>query len=122
MTEFQRQRKLKECRLAREEAMERSIQIWEKEVLPDWQKAVKDPRIRKLWRSGIPPKLRAQLWEGSVGNSLALSKGMQLSFLVKNERLELRCKTHIEHAFLVPGDHCRRALFRARSSSQLKWI
>ena len=74
-----------ERRLAREKVIERSTEMWEKEVLPDWKRAIGDLRTRKLWWNGIPPKLRPQLWEWSVGNALALSKGVLfLSYKLKD--------------------------------------
>lgn len=73
-------------------AVKSSIPQWERSVLPDWKKAVKDPEIQKLWWKGIfshnqilnsgsffslgiPPKLRSILWEKVIGNPLALRKG-----------------------------------------------
>ena len=73
--EDKRKKLLQEQRLIREKAIEQSIEVWEKEVLPDWKAAANNPRLRKLWWRGIPPKLRPVIWERTVGNGLALSKG-----------------------------------------------
>lgn len=62
-------------RLERERAVEDTIPIWEREVVPDWRNALREPRLRKLWWNGIPTKLRGQMWEQAVGNALQLSKG-----------------------------------------------
>ena len=80
LLESQKLKHRMECRRAREEAVERSLETWERMVLPDLKKAIKDTQVRKLWWGGIPPKLRPQLWQWAVGNALALSKGMRLRF------------------------------------------
>lgn len=64
-----------ERRLARELAIEESIGTWQKDILPNWKAAVRDPKARKLWWNGIPPKLRGVAWEKAIGNPLALNKG-----------------------------------------------
>lgn len=61
--------------MTRERHIEASIEIWEKEIVPDWRVVYKNPQLRKLWWRGIPTKLRASMWEKAVGNPLALGKG-----------------------------------------------
>lgn len=73
--EEKRRKALLERRLARDRAIEASIETWENEILPDWKTAVRTPRLRKLWWNGMPPQLRSVLWEQAIGNPLALSKG-----------------------------------------------
>ena len=79
---MKRKRALEERRLERERAVEESIPIWEREVVPDWRNALKEPRLRKLWWKGIPTKLRGQMWEQAVGNALQLSKGRELHLYI----------------------------------------
>ncbi|GJJ13364.1 hypothetical protein Clacol_007616 [Clathrus columnatus] len=74
MAEHKRLKELQARRLSRELAIEASTLQWERTVLPDWKRAVKDPEIQKLWWKGVPPKLRSVVWEKVTGNSLALSK------------------------------------------------
>ena len=71
-----RRKVLQERRATREQRIEESIGIWEKEILPDWRVVHKNAALRKLWWKGIPSKLRAPMWERAVGNALALNKGM----------------------------------------------
>ena len=73
---------LEERRLERERAVEESIPIWERDVVPDWRNALKEPRLRKLWWNGIPTKLRGLMWEQAVGNALQLSKGRELHLYI----------------------------------------
>jgi len=70
-----RRKALHERRMAREKAVEDTLHLWEKEILPDWRVVHKNAELRKLWWRGIPTKLRAPLWEKAVGNELALGKG-----------------------------------------------
>lgn len=74
-------------RLSRESAIEANTAQWERTVLPDWKKAIKDPEIQKLWWKGIPPKLRSVMWERVVGNPLALSKDAYSSCLSRAKNL-----------------------------------
>ncbi|KAJ7706030.1 rab-GTPase-TBC domain-containing protein [Mycena rosella] len=69
-----RRRAFDDRRLAREKKIEDSLNIWEKEIVPDWKMVHKNPALRKLWWEGIPTKLRASMWANAVGNALALSK------------------------------------------------
>lgn len=78
-----RRKALQERRHAREKAINDSLHVWEREILPNWRVVYKNARLRKLWWRGIPAKLRATLWESVVGNELALSKGnLQLTDLI----------------------------------------
>jgi hypothetical protein len=73
--EEKRKQELVKRRQAREQTIEESIPHWQKEVIPDWRRVIREPPLRHLWWQGIPPKLRGQLWEKAVGNPLQLSKG-----------------------------------------------
>lgn len=75
MLEDHKKRLRQERRLAREAAIEESIEIWETSILQDWNSALRDPKRRKIWWNGIPPKLRGIAWEKAIGNPLALNKG-----------------------------------------------
>ncbi|PPR02695.1 hypothetical protein CVT26_009798 [Gymnopilus dilepis] len=81
-----RRKALQERRLAREKAIEDSLHIWEKEILPDWRVVYRKPELRKLWWRGIPTKLRSSLWEKAVGNELALSKDHYRTCLSRAKR------------------------------------
>jgi hypothetical protein len=95
-----RHKALQDRRLARERAIENTLPIWEREILPNWRIVHKNPDLRRLWWRGIPTKLRASLWEQAVGNSLALSKGNSVY------------KWYLEafHSSIWPTLLCRRPL------------
>ncbi|PFH49815.1 hypothetical protein AMATHDRAFT_62468 [Amanita thiersii Skay4041] len=69
-----RRKALQERRLQREKAIEDSIIAWQRDIVPDWRVVFKNPALRKMWWRGIPTKIRAQMWQYAVGNSLALNK------------------------------------------------
>lgn len=76
--EAARQTALASRRLQREQQVEETLAIWEKEIVPDWKVVNSNPQLRRLWWRGIPTKLRASMWERAVGNALSLSKGIIL--------------------------------------------
>ena len=99
-----RRKALQERHLLREKAIENSINVWQKEIVPDWRVVHNNPDLRRLWWRGIPTKLRAELWERAVGNPLALRKGK--SFML-----------HLATSILtrsLPVDHYRACLSRAK--------
>ncbi|KAG9314087.1 hypothetical protein JVU11DRAFT_4868 [Chiua virens] len=84
--EEKRRQALQERRLARELRIEKSIHIWEKEMVPDWRVVHRDPGLRKLWWNGIPTKLRVSMWERAAGNALTLSKDSYRTCLSRAKR------------------------------------
>ncbi|KAG8871691.1 hypothetical protein FRB97_008391 [Tulasnella sp. 331] len=81
-----RQQKILEKRIARERAVEASAGRWEREVLPDWRAAIRDPKLKRLWWDGVPTKLRGRVWALTLGNALALSKDTYKSCLSRARR------------------------------------
>ncbi|KAF9015658.1 rab-GTPase-TBC domain-containing protein [Cyathus striatus] len=81
-----RRKALQDRRIAREKAIEDSLHVWEKEIVPDWRIVDRNHELRKLWWRGIPTKLRPILWERVVGNDLALSKDHYKSCLARAKR------------------------------------
>ncbi|KAI5304178.1 hypothetical protein KEM55_000180, partial [Ascosphaera atra] len=46
---------------------------WDREILPNWDRAIRDARTHELWWQGIPPRSRAAVWQRAIGNELALT-------------------------------------------------
>ena len=104
-----------ERRASKESAVNDVIGIWEREVIPDWRVAVRNPELRKLWWKGIPTKLRGGLWFQVVGNGLALSKGTPHTFIRSLAYIDPKiladtfktCKSRAQRAItskIFPGD------------------
>ncbi|KDN44789.1 hypothetical protein RSAG8_05262, partial [Rhizoctonia solani AG-8 WAC10335] len=74
VAERHKKQELEQRRLARERAVEDSLHVWQREVVPNWKDAVRKPHIRQMWWRGIPSRLRGELWIKAVGNGLAISK------------------------------------------------
>ncbi|CEL54275.1 TBC1 domain family member 14 OS=Homo sapiens GN=TBC1D14 PE=1 SV=3 [Rhizoctonia solani AG-1 IB] len=77
---------LEQRRLARERAVEDSLHIWKREVLPNWKDAIRKPRIRQMWWRGIPTRLRGEMWINAIGNGLAISKDSYKRCLARANR------------------------------------
>ncbi|PVF96070.1 RabGAP/TBC [Serendipita vermifera] len=84
--EEKRAEELQQRRRERENAVEASIPRWQKEVLPDWKVVQKEPSLRHMWWQGIPTKMRSQLWEKAIGNSLQMSKESYRTCLARAKR------------------------------------
>lgn len=84
--EERRRKGLQQRRIARELNIERSMHIWEKDILPDWRVVHRDPTFRKLWWNGVPTKLRCVMWERAIGNTLALSRDSYRTCLSRARR------------------------------------
>ena len=68
-------------RLAKEQAASATLSIWEKAILPNWKAVLRDEKLKAIWWGGtMPPRHRARLWQGCIGNGLALGKGRLLVF------------------------------------------
>ncbi|KAJ1302599.1 hypothetical protein OPQ81_002916 [Rhizoctonia solani] len=72
--ERQKKHELEQRRLARERAVEDSLHIWQRQVVPNWKEAIRKPHIRQMWWRGIPTRLRGEMWIKAIGNGLAISK------------------------------------------------
>lgn len=49
---------------------------WLTRVLPYWDVTIGLPSTKALWRQGIPPRLRAYIWQNAIGNRLYLTREM----------------------------------------------
>jgi len=83
--EKQKQENLKS---SREKKLIEFRKVWVEEVLPNWEKnskmsPEKESRIRvrrdsrkvqEMWRIGLPPSVRGQVWRHAIGNELMITK------------------------------------------------
>lgn len=60
-----------ECRDIAADSM---MQIWERDILPRWNEAVRERRTRDMWWRGIAPRSRGTVWIRAIGNDLGLTK------------------------------------------------
>lgn len=75
-TEKSRRQQAEQKRAEKEKAAAQALSAWEKDILPNWKAVLRDDKLREVWWSGtMPPRHRARLWQGCIGNGLALGKG-----------------------------------------------
>ena len=60
----------------REEFIRKSLIIWEKEIIPNWNEKKYEKRTISLWKHGLPSKVRGNLWKLAIGNVLGISKDL----------------------------------------------
>ena len=54
----------------REKAILAATRRWQQQILPRWQQLRHAPWVHELWRQGIPPSLRREVWTLAIGNGL----------------------------------------------------
>lgn len=60
----------------RQDEQREALGRWEKEILPSWSRARKDPELAKLWWKGAPPSIRGRIWALAIGNPLMLPRNL----------------------------------------------
>ncbi len=60
----------------RQDEQRQALGRWEKEILPSWSRARKDPELSKLWWQGAPPSIRGRVWALAIGNPLMLPRNL----------------------------------------------
>ena len=64
-------RAMSECR---DTAADSIMHIWENDIVPRWNDAIREKRTRELWWRGIAPRSRGVVWSKAIGNELGLSE------------------------------------------------
>ncbi|SPO26764.1 uncharacterized protein UTRI_04073_B [Ustilago trichophora] len=60
----------------RQDEQREALGRWEKEILPSWSRARKDPELGQLWWKGAPPSIRGRVWALAIGNPLMLPRNL----------------------------------------------
>lgn len=60
----------------RQDEQRQALARWEKEILPSWSRARKDPELGQLWWKGAPPSIRGRVWALAIGNPLMLPRNL----------------------------------------------
>lgn len=88
---FVEQKKVEKEReeLERREKLKVDIhRVWEKHIIPDWDKMIGRPETRELWWRGVAPMCRAVVWEKALGNHLAVTEETFHLALARAKELE----------------------------------
>lgn len=78
-----------ECR---DTAVDSLMQIWEHDILPRWNDAVRERRTRELWWRGVAPRVRGAVWTRAIGNELGLTDKSFHAALTRAQDVEARVK------------------------------
>jgi hypothetical protein len=79
-----------ECR---DTAADSLMQIWERDILPRWNEAIRERRTRELWWRGIAPRSRGAVWAKAIGNELGLTKTSFQAALGRARDAEAKAKS-----------------------------
>jgi len=69
-----------------------SMQIWENDIIPRWNEAIRERRTRDMWWKGIAPRSRGHVWARAIGNELGLTEASFKTALARANELEARVK------------------------------
>lgn len=92
--ENERRRKEKEAAMSsnKDLAADSLMQIWEKDIVPRWNEAVRERRTRELWWRGVAPRSRGAVWTRAIGNDLGLTENSFQAALGRAHAAEAREK------------------------------
>ena len=60
----------------KEQRMHDMKNLWENEILPNWDQLKRTKRVRELWIEGLPPVIRGKVWYYAFGNRSAITKDL----------------------------------------------
>lgn len=72
---------------------DKAMHVWEDDVLPRWNQAIREKKTRDLWWKGVAPRSRRSVWAKAIGNQLGLTEASFRAALARSEELEQRVKT-----------------------------
>lgn len=71
-------------------AVDNMMQVWEKDVIPRWNDAIRERKTRELWWKGVAPRSRGVVWSRAIGNELGLNGGSFEAALARAKDVESR--------------------------------
>ncbi|KAH7150193.1 hypothetical protein B0J13DRAFT_285245 [Dactylonectria estremocensis] len=66
------------------------MHIWERDVIPRWNEAIRERRTRELWWKGVAPRCRGVVWSRAIGNELGLTEASFEAALSRAKEIEAR--------------------------------
>ena len=81
------QQALKAKQLAREEEIRVMMRIWVEDILPSWDRKKRLKSTERLWRRGLPPRVRGEIWLKQLGNTVAVTPDLYEISVQKAQRL-----------------------------------
>lgn len=59
---------------SREKKLIEFRKVWVDDVLPRWEQKKDTKKVQEMWRVGLPPSVRGQIWKLAIGNELMITK------------------------------------------------
>ncbi|OAA60874.1 Rab-GAP/TBC domain protein [Cordyceps fumosorosea ARSEF 2679] len=76
----------------RDNNAETLMHLWEDDIIPRWNDAIRERRTRDMWWRGIAPRSRGAVWSKAIGNELGLSAASFRAALGRAQVVEQRIK------------------------------
>ncbi|KAF4584032.1 Rab-GAP/TBC domain protein [Ophiocordyceps camponoti-floridani] len=69
------------------------MHVWEDDIVPRWNQAIRERRTRDMWWRGIAPRSRGLVWTRAIGNQLGLTAASFQTALSRAGDVETRLRT-----------------------------
>ncbi|KAG6008098.1 hypothetical protein E4U21_004980 [Claviceps maximensis] len=69
------------------------MHIWENDIIPRWNDAIRERRTRDMWWRGVASRSRGTVWTRAIGNELGLTEATFQTALGRARDLEERVRT-----------------------------
>jgi hypothetical protein len=79
--------------VSRDDTADSLMQIWEGDIIPRWNDAIRERRTRDMWWRGVAPRSRGVVWARAIGNELGLTEATFRTALARARDLEERVRT-----------------------------
>ncbi|OAA34495.1 Rab-GAP/TBC domain protein [Metarhizium rileyi] len=78
---------------SRDNTADSLMHIWEGDIIPRWNDAIRERRTRDMWWRGVAPRSRGIIWARAIGNELGLTEATFRTALARARDLEERVRT-----------------------------
>ncbi|EFY96604.1 Rab GTPase-TBC domain protein [Metarhizium robertsii] len=78
---------------SRDNTADNLMHIWEGDIIPRWNDAIRERRTRDMWWRGVAPRSRGVVWARAIGNELGLTEATFRTALARARDLEERVRT-----------------------------
>lgn len=78
---------------SRDNTADNLMHIWEGDIIPRWNDAIRERRTRDMWWRGVAPRSRGLVWARAIGNELGLTEATFRTALARAQDLEERVRT-----------------------------
>lgn len=76
----------------RDNNAETLMHLWEDDIIPRWNYAIRERRTRDMWWRGVAPRSRGAVWTKAIGNELGLTPASFKAALGRAHDVEQRIK------------------------------